>query len=433
MTPTRTWDRAARWVRALAFLALMGAVVVPGTPAGARSDTTIQLRPAVGPPTTKAKVIGKEFGPTEVVDITFDRSQVGTATTDPQGAFSAKVTVPSSALPGKHRVRATGESSGLRASRKFVVRTDWAKFHFDSNNSGFNPYENVLDPSNVGSLAQRWTAKTGGAVYSSPAVANGVVYVGSYNGKVYALNASTGASVWTAATGGAVWSSPAVANDVVYVGSLDGKVYAWNASTGAKLWTALTYGAIYSSPAVANGVVYVGSDDTRVYALNASTGHRLWTFTTEGFVGSPPDVAGGVLYVGSTGPQMGQNYALNASTGEVLWIGDGGYFGSSSSPAVAEALVYVGIDQSLSALNASNGRPVWTVATGDFVDSSPAVANGLVYVGSEDDKVYAMNASTGATLWRATTGGPVWSSPAVANGMVYVGSEDDKVYAFGLP
>ena len=55
-------------------------------------------------------------------------------------------------------------------------------------------------------------------------------------------------------------SSPAVANGVVYVGSVDGNVYALNASTGAKLWSYRNWRRRDSSPAVANGVVYVGSD-----------------------------------------------------------------------------------------------------------------------------------------------------------------------------
>ena len=67
-------------------------------------------------------------------------------------------------------------------------------------------------------------------------------------------------------------SSPAVANGVVYVGSDDDNVYALNASTGALLWSYTTGNDVYSSPAVANGVVYVGSDDGNVYALNANTG-----------------------------------------------------------------------------------------------------------------------------------------------------------------
>jgi len=55
-----------------------------------------------------------------------------------------------------------------------------------------------------------------------------VVYVGSLVDNVYALNAKTGAKVWSYRTGSSVNSSPAVANGVVYVGSDDGKVYAFS-------------------------------------------------------------------------------------------------------------------------------------------------------------------------------------------------------------
>jgi outer membrane protein assembly factor BamB len=111
-------------------------------------------------------------------------------------------------------------------------------------------------------------------VYSSPAVVGGVVYVGSGDGKVYALKASSGAKLWsytTGTSGGGVRSSPAVVGGVVYVGSGDGKVYALKASSGAKLWSYTTSNWVYSSPAVVNGVVYVGSQDGNVYALGASS------------------------------------------------------------------------------------------------------------------------------------------------------------------
>jgi len=71
-----------------------------------------------------------------------------------------------------------------------------------------------------------WNYTTGSYVDSSPAVANGTVYVGSDDNNVYALNAATGAKLWNYATGSAVFSSPAVSNMVVYVGSNDGNVYA---------------------------------------------------------------------------------------------------------------------------------------------------------------------------------------------------------------
>jgi len=57
---------------------------------------------------------------------------------------------------------------------------------------------------------------------------------------------------------------------IVYIGSSDYKLYAINATTGKILWFATTQNVLTSSPTVANGVVYVGSGDTRLYALNAS-------------------------------------------------------------------------------------------------------------------------------------------------------------------
>jgi len=96
-------------------------------------------------------------------------------------------------------------------------------------------------------------------VDSSPAVANGVVYIGSRDNKVYALNARTGHKLWSYRTGDWVLSSPAVASGIVYVGSQDGKVYALNARTGTKLWIYATGGYVQSSPAVTKGRVYVGS------------------------------------------------------------------------------------------------------------------------------------------------------------------------------
>lgn len=181
------------------------------------------------------------------------------------------------------------------------VRASWTEFH-RTNMERWNPYEKVLNVNNVGNLRLKWSYKTGAAVSSSPAVANGVVYVGSGDGNVYALKASTGTKFWSYATSGAVASSPAVANGRVYVASSNGNVYALKASTGALLWSYTIGGLVTSSPAVANGVVYVGggSGNNSVWALNANTGALLWSYTTGNEVNSSPAVANGVVYFGSS-------------------------------------------------------------------------------------------------------------------------------------
>jgi outer membrane protein assembly factor BamB len=297
----------------------------------------------------------------------------------------------------------------------------WPTFHHDLGHSG---YSTSTAPRTNQTL---WKYTTGLWVVSSPAVANGVVYVGSLDNNVYALNAATGALVWNYTTGYAVRSSPAVADNVVYVGSEDDNVYALNATTGALVWNYTTGDYIMlSSPSVAYGKVYIGSMDGNVYALNATTGAVAWKYTTGDSGDSSPAVTDGIVYIGGGG---GQVYALDAVTGASVWnytIGET----VQDSPAVVNGLVYVGSgDHSVYALNATTGTLAWKYTTGDYVRSSPTVAYGLVYVGSEDDNVYALNATTGALVWKYTTGRAVKSSPAVADNVVYVGSEDDNVYA----
>ena len=180
---------------------------------------------------------------------------------------------------------------------------NWPAFGFIPSGGRFNPHERMLSPRNAHQLHKLWSFFTGcsGSICggSSAAVANGVVYVGSYDGNVYALNAATGVKLWSFLTGGKVFSSPAVANGAVYVGSNDQNVYALNAATGAELWSYTTGYDVVSSPAVANGVVYIGSEDGSVYALKAATGAKLWSYTTGNLVLSSPAVANRVIYIGS--------------------------------------------------------------------------------------------------------------------------------------
>jgi outer membrane protein assembly factor BamB len=282
---------------------------------------------------------------------------------------------------------------------------------------------------NASSGALVWSNTTGG-ILSSPAVADGTVYAGSFDGNVYALDEATGNKVWNYTTGNDVyWSSPAVADGVVFVGSGDNNVYALNASSGALIWNFTTGNHVWSSPAVADGVIYAGSEDGTVYALNVSTGALVWNYTTNGAVDSSPAVADGVVFVGS---QDGKVYALNATTGTQIWNYRTGGAVHYSSPAVADGLVFIGsLDNNVYALNASNGALIWSYTAHYWVASSPAVAGGIVFVGSTDYRVYALNASTGTLVWNYKTSGAVNSSPAVADGVVYVGSQDGTVYAFG--
>ncbi len=169
------------------------------------------------------------------------------------------------------------QAAATRATAGTSRSVNWSEFGFIPSGGRFNPHERMLSTRNVHRLHKRWSSFTGcsGSICggSSPAVVNGVVYVGSYDGNVYAFNAVTGAKLWSFPTGGEVFSTPAVANGVVYVGSNDQNVYALNAATGAKLWSYATTYDVTSSPAVANGMVYIGSEDgKRVRAQSRQRG-----------------------------------------------------------------------------------------------------------------------------------------------------------------
>jgi len=138
------------------------------------------------------------------------------------------------------------------------------------------------------------------AVSSSPAVVDGVVYAGSADDNVYALDATTGSLRWEYSTAKPVYSSPAAADGVIYAGSQDGNICALNASTGALVWKR-SVGYFAASPAVANGVVYVVSGNGNVYhlnALNAKTGVQLWKYILR-LEPTDPVVANGIVYFGS--------------------------------------------------------------------------------------------------------------------------------------
>ncbi len=205
--------------------------------------------------------------------------------------------------------------------------------------------DNYVFALNAATGALVWEYFVGDAVYASPAVVNGIVYFEDLWGYVYALNASTGALIWSYKNMGAsgpIASSPAVANGVVYVGgnsygNTPTGLYAFNASTGNVLWVFQTEytNHAWSSPSVAYGTVYEGFYDGKVCAVNATTGTLIWSYQTGGDVESSPAVAGDAVYVGSDDGNM---YALNALTGESIWNYTGA--GGSSSPAIANGVVY---------------------------------------------------------------------------------------------
>ena len=452
-------------------------LIISATSMAWASSPHITLSPDQGHPSISVKIAGSGFGMRETVSLSFDATPVGTATTNYKGAFTRKIIIPASASPGKHTVQAIGNTSGLSASTSFLVRTDWAMFGFDTNHTNYNPYENVLSPANISLLVSDWQMTTGNGIVSEPAIVNNILYVGSTDHNLYAVNAHTGTLLWKTVTGGEIaFSVPAVAKGIVYVGSLDGKVYAFNAQTGIILWTALLGNeGVEASPTIVNGIVYISSSDGIVYALNAYTGATLWSVNTGTNTYSlSPTVSGGFVFFGS-GKQMN---AYNANTGTLVWSTSGHNLFITSSPVISNGEVYVttgdgaGYNE-VDGFNISTGVLDWSFGA-NYIETAPTIdnqtmffgltgevfavdiptrellwastnqssfytatmaANGVVYATDGNGNISAFNAANGITLWTnpLSPGYELQASPVVVNGIVYIGSGDHHLYAFHLP
>jgi outer membrane protein assembly factor BamB len=427
--------------------------------------TVVTLAPATGHPNLPVTVSGSGFASGEAVDIYIDTvdSLLAVSAT---GTIKATITIPAAAQPGLHYVTAIGRRSGDAAQAPFTVSTSWAEDGFGAAHLAWNQYENTLSPSVVPSLELQWTApyapSNGAAI-----VVGGRIYVGSENGGVYALNATTGAIIWhkTTAAGEPFYGSAAVSGGVVYIQGSTGILYAFNSSgtlewsqqlgnngfsapvivngviyvtsgesiyaletSGTMLWSTPTGGAVAAdSLAVVDGRVFTTSLDHKVYALNASTGAVIWSYATGSETFSTPAVANGIVYAGSQDKNF---YALNAITGVLIWSATtGGEI--NGSPAVAGGVVYIASeDGNLYAYNARNGKTVWSVPI-PTSDGQVSIADGVVYVGDDDGDVTAFNAENGQYLVAAATGGQaIYSTPVVVNGMLYVVSNDGNLYAF---
>jgi outer membrane protein assembly factor BamB len=312
-----------------------------------------------------------------------------------------------------------------------------------------------------------WRTQTGAPVRSSPTIVGNAVLIGSSDGHLYALDASTGYANWAFTADGAIASSPAVAAERVFFATYNGTFYAVNRDTGHLLWktqfgpyTPTPYELkpgghtptfngdfILSSAAVVNDTVVVGGGDGQVHALSARSGKPRWTVRTEGRIRSSPAISDGVVYVGSFD---GSLYAIDFTSGKVIWrydtkgrLLDPARFDWDrrailSSPAVADGVVYFGSrDSHLYAVDAAKGTLKWMADYEKdgmtWAVSSPAVHDQVVYSGTADGHfVHALRAMDGHELWRFTMPDRVWSSPVIAGSQLYITNQSGSLYAVDL-
>ncbi len=152
-----------------------------------------------------------------------------------------------------------------------------------------------------------WQFQARRSVISSPALSEGMIFAGSMDNTVYALDENSGWAVWRARTNRPIISSPIVKDTTVFIGSADGKLYALDIYTGRQIWAWETEGQVASSPAIFEDAVYFGSTDGYVYSLTTKKGQLRWKYKTDGHVISSPVISNRVVYIGSSDHHL---YAL---------------------------------------------------------------------------------------------------------------------------
>jgi outer membrane protein assembly factor BamB len=334
----------------------------------------------------------------------------GTVVTPQPSATPGRTSTSAAAQP-----RASPTATALpnaKSTRAFVPRVmkipeGWPMW-------GGNPQRThavIEQPSFSPPLQVKWRFATRSWSASSPVAGYGVIYFGSGDGNLYAVDATTGKERWRFKTDGMVLSTPAVADDTVFVGSTSGTFYAIDALKGQLRWKYKTGSWIVSSPLPSMGLIFVGSGDHSVYALNATSGAQVWQFKTSDWVVSSPAInPDGTLFVASW---SGVLYALDGLTGRERWRVNLA-LPIVSTPTVFDGKVFVSIlDTRLPWYSAPVAR-----AIGQTIDHllgasavfdigelmTPVVSNlapGLYYSNLCCGRLYALDIASGEVKWHA--------------------------------
>jgi eukaryotic-like serine/threonine-protein kinase len=215
---------------------------------------------------------------------------------------------------------------------------DWSMFRGNPQRTGF-----VAENFGVPGERSAWTDSLGCPIVSSPAVSNGVLYVGGRDSCVYAITAATGELLWKKKTGDWVDASPLIFENKVIVGSRDGSIYVFDRSTGADIGV-LDGGMQISSPVIANGKLISGLGPPlgglAAYDLSTTSWLHLrpeWIVPTGSFTYSSPAIQNNVAVLGSSD---GRLYAIDLTTHTALWstVTNGGVY--LSVPAILDSVVY---------------------------------------------------------------------------------------------
>ncbi len=284
--------------------------------------------------------------------------------------------------------------------------------------------------------------KTGSALYGAPAAAETKLYFPAASGKssVIALDLVNGKKLWTIGIGG-VEASPVLFHGKLFAASLNGTLYCLDTLSGKTDWTFPTDDALHSSPAANDSLLFFGNDEGFVFAVNAFDGKLKWKYKTGAAVFGSPCVSsqrsfqygiengarGDMVFIGSRDHFL---YAFDAATGEVKWKFDTGDR-IMSCPSVNDSLVFVSsLNGTVSAVSINDGVLQWKFTNHSVINTTPVVTASAIFVGALDNYLYALSPRDGSVLWKYDIGSRIKTSPVAWRGKLYVAAEDKSVYCF---
>lgn len=259
-----------------------------------------------------------------------------------------------------------------------------------------------------------WSQSFPGKIFSTPAVAEGLLVFGCTDHFIYALNAATGEICWKAEAGKSVLGSPVIYKGKVFIGASDGCFRALNLADGAPVWTFdQVEGFIECRPWVDEQQVVFGGWAGKLYSLDTNTGEVQWVWKTprgNNRMYSPaavwPVKAAGRVFVAVPDRKV---YALDATTGKVLFTVDGGReaigLSQDGKTVFAKTMYHQSYAFAADVPVPKEGAvpaELWRVENGIGYDISPTAIEevaGQVITCSDKGNLVALDAATGAPLW----------------------------------
>ena len=297
---------------------------------------------------------------------------------------------------------------------------------YGTQNGGLLAYDRVL-------RQVRWRFQAGGPIYGAPAVAAGVVYVGSADRRIYGLDLVSGALRWVFAARDAISTTPAVAGDLVYVGAEDRTLYALDRRNGSLRWRFRAADAIAGSPQVAGGLVLFGADDGAFYALDAHDGALRWAYVADDAIVAAAAISGELVYIAARdGTLTAVRLASSQPNGEVVWQYDAAA-PLTAAPVSTGTLVVVAVEETgeVRAVDAADGREIWRQSTHKTLYGAPLVQGAQVFVNG-GDTLLALALADGRVVRRWSLGAEAaYTTPGGDGREVFIGQRSGVLRAFG--